>query len=213
MTGISFLEDFIGSTASLPAELQQNYSLIRQLDEQQNELQRQMHGCCAHGLEDVKQVLKAGGAAAEAVANKYASSIASVHKTCVDVANEKVALALSTYDMVDNYIQRLDKYLKKYKEDCEQAKDLQGGDEQQADVGATGEDDRQNPSTDLDIPVDPNEPTYCLCNQVSYGEMIACDNPDCKIEWFHFECAGVRERPKGKWYCPDCSQMKRRRAR
>lgn len=31
---------------------------------------------------------------------------------------------------------------------------------------------------DLDIPVDPNEPTYCFCNQVSYGEMVACDNPD-----------------------------------
>ena len=30
----------------------------------------------------------------------------------------------------------------------------------------------------LDMPVDPNEPTYCLCHQVSYGEMIGCDNPD-----------------------------------
>lgn len=30
----------------------------------------------------------------------------------------------------------------------------------------------------LDLPVDPNEPTYCFCNQVSYGDMIACDNPD-----------------------------------
>lgn len=28
------------------------------------------------------------------------------------------------------------------------------------------------------MPVDPNEPTYCLCHQVSYGEMIGCDNPD-----------------------------------
>lgn len=25
---------------------------------------------------------------------------------------------------------------------------------------------------------DPNEPRYCLCNQVSYGEMVACDNED-----------------------------------
>lgn len=33
----------------------------------------------------------------------------------------------------------------------------------------------------LDMPVDPNEPTYCLCHQVSYGEMIGCDNPDVKI--------------------------------
>lgn len=37
------------------------------------------------------------------------------------------------------------------------------------------------PAMDLDLPVDPNEPTYCLCNQVSYGEMVACDNPDVSI--------------------------------
>ena len=27
-------------------------------------------------------------------------------------------------------------------------------------------------------PLDPNEPTYCLCQQVSFGEMIGCDNED-----------------------------------
>lgn len=25
---------------------------------------------------------------------------------------------------------------------------------------------------------DPNEPRYCVCNQVSYGDMVACDNED-----------------------------------
>lgn len=35
-----------------------------------------------------------------------------------------------------------------------------------------------HPSDVLDMPVDPNEPTYCLCAQVSYGEMIGCDNAD-----------------------------------
>lgn len=25
---------------------------------------------------------------------------------------------------------------------------------------------------------DPNEPRYCLCNQVSYGDMVGCDNED-----------------------------------
>lgn len=28
---------------------------------------------------------------------------------------------------------------------------------------------------------DPNEPRYCICNQVSYGEMVACDNADVSI--------------------------------
>ena len=52
--------------------------------------------------------------------------------------------------------------------------------------------------------VDPDEPTYCLCEQVSYGEMICCDNPTCKIEWFHFLCVSLTAIPKGRWFCPNC---------
>lgn len=51
------------------------------------------------------------------------------------------------------------------------------------------------------VPVDPNEPVYCYCKQVSYGQvcvsllqcpspwsesllqMIACDNDECAYEW------------------------------
>lgn len=56
----------------------------------------------------------------------------------------------------------------------------------------------------MEFAIDPNEPTYCLCNQVSYGEMIGCDNEQCPIEWFHFSCVGLTYKPKGKWYCPKC---------
>lgn len=62
----------------------------------------------------------------------------------------------------------------------------------------------------LDLPIDPDEPTYCLCQQVSFGQMIGCDNPKCPIEWFHFSCVRLTHKPKGKWYCPDC-QLKRKR--
>ncbi|XP_057708147.1 inhibitor of growth protein 1 [Corythoichthys intestinalis] len=55
-----------------------------------------------------------------------------------------------------------------------------------------------------DLPIDPDEPTYCLCEQVSYGEMIGCDNDECPKEWFHFSCVGLHHKPKGKWYCPKC---------
>ncbi|XP_077584066.1 inhibitor of growth protein 1 [Stigmatopora nigra] len=55
-----------------------------------------------------------------------------------------------------------------------------------------------------DLPIDPDEPTYCLCEQVSYGEMIGCDNDECPKEWFHFSCVGLHHKPKGKWYCPQC---------
>ncbi|CAN8275534.1 unnamed protein product [Cochlearia groenlandica] len=59
-----------------------------------------------------------------------------------------------------------------------------------------------------DQPIDPNEPTYCVCHQVSFGDMIACDNEtNCQGgEWFHYTCVGLtpETRFKGKWYCPTC---------
>eukprot|EP00088_Acartia_fossae_P045943 TRINITY_DN4954_c0_g1_i1.p1 TRINITY_DN4954_c0_g1~~TRINITY_DN4954_c0_g1_i1.p1 ORF type:complete len:365 (+),score=138.81 TRINITY_DN4954_c0_g1_i1:167-1261(+) len=54
------------------------------------------------------------------------------------------------------------------------------------------------------LEIDPDEPTYCLCDEVSYGEMIGCDNDLCPIEWFHFNCVGLSGKPKGKWFCPFC---------
>ena len=45
--------------------------------------------------------------------------------------------------------------------------------------------------------------TYnCTCMQVSFGEMVGCDNADCRIEWFHFQCVGLTAPPKNKWCAP-----------
>ncbi|TKA67515.1 hypothetical protein B0A55_10139 [Friedmanniomyces simplex] len=54
--------------------------------------------------------------------------------------------------------------------------------------------------------IDPNEPRYCVCGDVSWGTMIACEREDCDKEWFHLECVGLGELPprRTKWYCPDC---------
>ncbi|KAK1875322.1 Inhibitor of growth protein 3 [Dissostichus eleginoides] len=65
-------------------------------------------------------------------------------------------------------------------------------------------------NSQVDWTYDPNEPRYCICNQVSYGEMVGCDNTD----WFHYGCVGLTEAPKGKWFCPQCTAaMKRRGSR
>ncbi|PSS22386.1 hypothetical protein M430DRAFT_49514 [Amorphotheca resinae ATCC 22711] len=54
--------------------------------------------------------------------------------------------------------------------------------------------------------IDPDEPRYCLCNRVSFGTMIACENGDCEKEWFHLECVNLTDVPPRttKWYCPEC---------
>lgn len=48
------------------------------------------------------------------------------------------------------------------------------------------------------------EPAYCICEEISYGNMVCCDNDLCPIEWFHFGCVSISRKPKGKWYCPRC---------
>ncbi|KAK5636684.1 hypothetical protein RRF57_012396 [Xylaria bambusicola] len=72
----------------------------------------------------------------------------------------------------------------------------------------------QHPEPEVEVEVDddgnvidPDEPRYCLCNRVSFGTMIQCDNIDnCEKEWFHLECVGLSEIPARttKWYCPQC---------
>lgn len=46
-----------------------------------------------------------------------------------------------------------------------------------------------------DLPIGPYKPTYCLCNQVSNGEMISCDN-EYPIQWFHFSYVGMNHKLK-----------------
>ena len=49
---------------------------------------------------------------------------------------------------------------------------------------------------------------YCICQcpHDDVSEMIGCDAPDCRLEWFHFECVGILVPPKGQWFCPECRE-------
>jgi hypothetical protein len=81
--------------------------------------------------------------------------------------------------------------------------------------------EEEEPETGDDI--DPDEERYCICDDVSYGPMISCDNNvgilhpflggsanmlQCDKEWFHMPCVNMTETDipsrRTKWYCPDC---------
>lgn len=73
---------------------------------------------------------------------------------------------------------------------------------------------------------DGDKTLYCFCQRVSFGEMIACDAPDCEHEWvrsflsscrarsrrltpvtpekFHLPCVGLKSIPDGRWFCDEC---------
>ncbi|GAV05533.1 hypothetical protein RvY_15651 [Ramazzottius varieornatus] len=63
---------------------------------------------------------------------------------------------------------------------------------------------KKNSSSDSDKDSIPDEDRYCTCRGISYGHMVGCDYDGCKIEWFHFTCVGLKAKPRGKWFCPDC---------
>lgn len=55
-----------------------------------------------------------------------------------------------------------------------------------------------------DVSNNQDQQEYCFCRKGEYGEMIACDNPQCPYEWFHFDCVKLTSTPEGEWYCPSC---------
>eukprot|EP00514_Thraustochytrium_sp_LLF1b_P005690 CAMPEP_0184527978 /NCGR_PEP_ID=MMETSP0198_2-20121128/11526_1 /TAXON_ID=1112570 /ORGANISM="Thraustochytrium sp., Strain LLF1b" /LENGTH=323 /DNA_ID=CAMNT_0026919753 /DNA_START=370 /DNA_END=1338 /DNA_ORIENTATION=+ len=66
---------------------------------------------------------------------------------------------------------------------------------------------RSGPGSDDEDDGEPKAPLYCICDQPSFGEMIGCDNDNCKREWFHLECVGIKPaqlKSGQEWYCSDC---------
>merc|ERR1712223_1731022 len=166
-------------------------------------------------------------------------------KKAKELSDEKVNIAVATYEMIDKDIRKLDSDLAKFESEMKdkgrlsqsESEEEEGDKKKMKDKkkkGVKEEDNKKKkkakkvenlttplisyvgsgvPQEVLDMPVDPNEPTYCVCQQVSYGEMIGCDNQDCPIEWFHFGCMDLTHKPKGKWYCPKCLPMFKKKGR
>ncbi|CAJ0607357.1 unnamed protein product [Cylicocyclus nassatus] len=71
------------------------------------------------------------------------------------------------------------------------------------------EDDEEISEEDEDES-DDSRRKWCFCNEKSYGEMVACDNKACPYQWFHYPCVNISSTPKGRWYCPHCTEERKR---
>ncbi|KAG0650702.1 Chromatin modification-related YNG2 [Hyphodiscus hymeniophilus] len=67
---------------------------------------------------------------------------------------------------------------------------------------ADGDDDM----IDIDDDEGGDDKKYCTCQNVSFGDMVACDNESCPYEWFHWSCVGLKSEPVGTWICPVCTK-------
>ncbi|KAF3484823.1 hypothetical protein F2Q69_00053554 [Brassica cretica] len=199
-----------GYLVSLAHVLQKKYALLRDLDKSLQENQRQNEQRCEKEIEDIRR-----GRTGNVTPNAHFSEEAiDEQKHSVRIADEKLALAMQAYDLlkfavrlfnkvnyfsddvllqVDMHVQQLDQYMKKSNEQMRREKENASASnlEYSGEAGKAGEGRRGG--------------------RKNYGEMIACDNNECKIEWFHFGCVGLKDQPKGKWYCPDCATVKKSR--
>ncbi|CAO3633581.1 unnamed protein product [Cunninghamella blakesleeana] len=230
---LSYLSDYKDTIDVLPMELQRNFTLIRQLNENSEEIMDKVaetsllfcnnKNTKTYTMDERRQ---------------YRLHIDNLINEAVKKGEEKFALAKTTYDLVDRHCTRLDNELQKFEDEQligpsrngrissgkttkkfvvnqtnlktedkrRKKKRKREVENEQGDYLST-EDAVQHAQAAIslsDLPIDPNEPVYCYCQQVSYGEMVACDNDECDIEWFHIECVGLKAPPKGKWYCKNC---------
>jgi hypothetical protein len=212
-------DEFIESLESLPIDLSRNLRLLRELDDKSLALKSE----CSIIANIYQQ--------SQSHDDRYnlIQSLNNLQSRRLLHADEKITLANQAYEMVEKHIRRLDDVLEELanqpalpppnnrkkkrtismNEDKDSNKKRRKFDKPLNQV--------QNKTTikqyemgkvepiGLDVfPIDPFEPKYCICNQVSFGRMIACDNPQCQIEWFHFACVKLEEEPKGKWFCEKC---------
>ncbi|XP_048880870.1 inhibitor of growth protein 4 isoform X2 [Brienomyrus brachyistius] len=238
-----YLEHYLDSIENLPFELQRNFQLMRDLDQRTEDLKEQIDSMAREYTANARTL-----SSEQKVS--LLRQIQQSYSKCKEFGDDKVQLAMQTYEMVDKHIRRLDTDLARFEADLKE-KQIESTDYDSTSSKGKKSESRlpkekkvartrskvKNPEEDgspkngqkgefsapsvnfgnvhpsdvLDMPVDPNEPTYCLCHQVSYGEMIGCDNTDCSIEWFHFACVGLTTKPRGKWYCPRCSQERKKK--
>ncbi|XP_013106395.1 inhibitor of growth protein 5 isoform X7 [Stomoxys calcitrans] len=265
MSSAIYLENYLDGLESLPTELERNFKLMRKLDDR---AQTAMKSIDSHAKEFMRKLAEGSNQMSEEERKERLADIQQLFIKAKEYSDDKVQLAIQTYELVDKQIRRLDNDLARFEGEIQEKASSTRGKSEEAQVKkgrkkakdskATGKkkritssDDEANnntaiaassnagqggkkkkqkknidlddsekeschtaathPSDVLDMPVDPNEPTYCLCHQVSYGEMIGCDNPDCPIEWFHFACVGLTTKPKGKWFCPKCTQDRKKK--
>lgn len=70
--------------------------------------------------------------------------------------------------------------------------------------------DADDDEMDVDDDEAGDDRKYCICQNVSFGDMVACDNSDCPYEWFHWDCVGLKSEPNGTWFCPVCTERKKK---
>ncbi|KAI9197128.1 uncharacterized protein BJ171DRAFT_522784 [Polychytrium aggregatum] len=238
---LSFLESHSDVLESLPAEVRRMLLHIKEQDRLIQDVLCQVRLDLDEYSQRVDEA-SPSTPLSDTDRTKKATEICRQLSVPVERTHEKFALASQIYDLVDRHIRKLDDDISKLEDSqmigpaiklggeartptseekakpSEKKKRKQGPSEEPTSPPRSRskpsqpapKDFKVNPLEGLEI--NPDEPKYCICRQVSYGIMLGCDNDDCPYEWFHMGCLNLKEPPpKGqKWYCEHCANARRK---
>lgn len=102
----SYLEHFLESLDTLPTDLQRNFTLMRDLDERTQELIRKINNESENYMESAHNLT------AKDKTDKF-KEIRGMFGKAKELSDDKVQLAMQTYEMIDKHIRRLDSELSK----------------------------------------------------------------------------------------------------
>lgn len=69
----------------------------------------------------------------------------------------------------------------------------------------------QEPQKEREEEKNPSGHLWCTCRRMSFDDMVACDNQNCPIQWFHMTCVNMTmANVPLQWFCDRCRCHRRR---
>lgn len=214
----NFLECLKGAEAAsgLPNDLQRKFALIHELDSRCEEVKAQLDTLTEDYLR-LASHHRGGGKSGAGLSAEQLASMRQLQYKAYHFSNEKVILCDQASFIVNSYLKRLEVDLAAFEEesggellteiDVPVRKKFKKGKSPPRESSSISAEASQTPVRPAPSsgPLPSSDEIFCMCRQVSFGEMVACDDELCRLKWFHFGCVGLKKEPKGKWFCPECS--------
>ena len=138
--------------------------------------------------------------------------IKELQSICLGLQNQKVDLARQAEQVVE-------KMLDKLKNDHSRlvvpsrGMDSAGFDEGHATLGKREKgSNSHNLKNDAEGGDSGAQEVYCFCHQHRDDTLIGCDDPKCRIQWFHMNCVNLSKLPpsNSEWYCKECLEKRKK---
>ncbi|KTW26792.1 hypothetical protein T552_02793 [Pneumocystis carinii B80] len=207
------LLEYLNSLDNLPSEIAHIYDELKSKELKFQKIHKRI---CTRDNSIHKHIRSFGSLVVNPKEAQYIPKIQADFIYAIKIQEEKLFLSRKSLDLLQRHLRRLDNEIKRLHLDGQiapettkniyppfytltsESRTLVIPRKRRALSIRMSDSDPDSISNDND-----DSQVYCFCQQISYGEMIACDDSECVFEWFHYGCVGLKAPPNGKWFCSD----------